>query len=135
MNAELIRVYQPEQTPGFLVVRKLDDILFTCVTLELPNLGNRRNISCIPEGKYEVVKRGPLDHRPYVHFHIQDVPGRSYILLHPGNYNWHVKGCILPGKYHDDLNDDGLLDVAHSTDTLSKLVDVLPDQFTLKIRS
>lgn len=132
---EIIRVYQPEQSPGFLFVRKDDGIVFTCATLELPWLENRRNISCIPEGEYEVEKLPARKGRNYVHFLVKDVPDRSAILIHTGNYNFDIRGCILPGKYHDDLNVDGLLDVAQSTPTLKKLADILPDKFTLKIRS
>lgn len=136
MKAEIIRVYQPEQTLGFLVVKDKNDIItFSCCTLELPWLDNRRNISCIPEGEYTVTRRAAHEKRKYTHFHVRDVPGRSYILLHTGNFNFHVQGCILPGKYHSDLNNDGLLDVVESTNTLKKMVKIMPDKFTLKIRS
>ena len=135
MNAELIRVYQAEQTLGFLFVKEGDDIVFTCCTLELPWLDNRRNISCIPEGEYTVLRRAGHEKRKYTHFHVQDVPGRSWILIHTGNFNFHVQGCILVGKYHSDLNKDGLLDVVESTATLKKMVGLMPDKFTLKIRS
>jgi hypothetical protein len=28
--------------------------------------------------------------------HVRDVPGRSSILVHPGNFRWDTLGCILP---------------------------------------
>jgi len=46
------RMYRPDCTLGILT---LDD--FKCWTLELPNLDNRKDISCIPEGVYEYFAR------------------------------------------------------------------------------
>lgn len=72
-------------------------------TGELPWRGNKSNISCIPEGRYAVrVRTSPKYGRVY---HVTGVPGRSYILLHQGNfcgnrdlsYRTNVAGCILLG--------------------------------------
>jgi hypothetical protein len=30
--------------------------------------------------------------------HILDVPGRDYILIHPGNFPEDTEGCVLVGK-------------------------------------
>ena len=71
-------------------------------------------------------------------FRLKDVPGRVGILIHIGNYaagtgRIDTKGCILPGRYFVDLNDDGILDVAESTKAMRELWDVLPDKFVLYI--
>jgi hypothetical protein len=64
-------------------------------TLERPWLDNRRNISCIPEGRYHIYT--------FVHskmgmvIGLEDVPERSEILIHPGNTIKDTAGCILPG--------------------------------------
>ena len=53
-------------------------------TLELPYLDNQRSISCIPEGEYKVRLRTARESstRDYLHLLVQDVPARSYILVH-----------------------------------------------------
>ena len=71
-----------------------------CDTLELPYLDNQRSISCIPEGEYKVRLRTARESssRDYLHLLVQDVEGRSYILVHIGNYPKDTKGCILVGQ-------------------------------------
>ncbi len=108
-----------------------DDHDFTGKTLELPWLNNKRRESCIPAGEYQVKKRNSPKYGD--HFHVQDVPDRDYILIHHGNYKRDVKGCILPGRAHRDLNKDGHLDVRYSMQAMSRLNDILPNEFTLVI--
>ncbi len=76
-----------------------------CATLELPWRDNRPSRSCIPCGEYDVALRdSPRFGRVY---HVQDVPGRTWIEFHAGNlagdvelgYRTHSEGCILPGRY------------------------------------
>jgi hypothetical protein len=71
-----------------------------CQTLELPYLDNQRSISCIPEGQYKVRLRTAKESssRDYLHLLVQDVEGRSYILVHIGNFPKDTKGCILVGQ-------------------------------------
>lgn len=73
-------------------------------TLELPWRDNRPDVSCIPAGEYNVVRRySPSFKR--VTYWIQDVEGRSYILIHGANFagdvtkGWqsHLQGCITLG--------------------------------------
>lgn len=130
MKVEIGRTYQPQQTIGELYI---DGVEF-CKTLELKWLDNTRSKSCIPEGTYKVVKRLAHEKRKYDHFHILNVPNRSYILIHTGNYSSQILGCILVGNKHIDMNKDGLLDVANSTITLQKLYDLMPDSFELTVR-
>jgi RHS repeat-associated protein len=67
-------------------------------TLELPDKGNQKFISRIPEGTYF----GELYNSPslgYLTVRLRGVPGnREYILIHVGNYPEDTEGCILPGK-------------------------------------
>lgn len=130
MKAEILRTYQPKQTIGELFI---DGVEF-CKTLELKWLDNTRSKSCIPEGTYQVVKRLAHAKRKYDHFHVLNVPNRSYILIHTGNYSRQILGCILVGDKHIDLDRDGLMDVANSTVTLKKLYELMPDEFELTIR-
>lgn len=64
-------------------------------TLELPFKDNLPNISCIPQGLYNAVKYSSPAH-PDV-WEILNVPDRSAILMHVGNYAKDSKGCILLG--------------------------------------
>ena len=79
-----------------------------CQTLELPYLDNQRSISCIPEGEYKVRLRTAKESatRDYLHLLVQDVKGRSYILVHIGNFPKDTKGCILVGqsRQQDSVN-------------------------------
>lgn len=106
---------------------------YACDVLELPWMDNQRNISCIPVGTYQVVKH--LSNKFGQCFWVQDVPGRSEILIHRGNYHTDIRGCILPGTDLRDINKDGLLDVVHSQDAMDDLLRLLPDTFELEIKS
>tara|TARA_R100001530_G_scaffold2516_1_gene4098 strand:+ start:383 stop:865 length:483 start_codon:yes stop_codon:yes gene_type:complete len=69
-------------------------------TLELPWKNNVRNISCIPDGEYDVRMRYPRESatRDYLHLLVQEVPNRDYILFHRGNSANDTSGCILVGQ-------------------------------------
>jgi hypothetical protein len=105
--------------------------VFDFFTLELPWLDNQREISCIPVGDYACKKRH--SQRYENHFHVLNVPNRSYILIHHGNYFKDTLGCILPGKTLADIDGDGYRDVTHSKQTMAKLNELLPDEFEVKI--
>jgi len=70
---------------------------FICYTLELPWKWNRKNVSCIPPGKYPCFWR---HNRGRVQ--LQDIPClggyRVAIQIHSGNKPVHTKGCILVGE-------------------------------------
>lgn len=100
-------------------------------TLELPFLDNKPFISAIPKGLYTVKKyQSP---KFGACFQVQDVPGRTYILFHPGNYTRNTKGCILVGKDIGDINKDGSVDVLHSKDAMKELLTKADDTFKLFI--
>lgn len=133
MKVTIDRLTEGEkQTEGLLTVYNGEEKIFNCYTLELPWLDNAKRISCIPKGVYNVEKRQSTKYKH--HFHILDVPNRSYILIHQGNYNWHTKGCILVGKTLTDINADGLRDTTSSVATMNKLNKILPHTFKLEIK-
>ena len=70
-----------------------------CDTLENPWQDNQRNISCIPEGVYDVRLRLPRESgtRDYIHLLVKEVPDRDWILFHRGNTTKDTSGCILVG--------------------------------------
>lgn len=104
---------------------------FECRTLELPDRGNQRRISCIPEGEYWVEKRKSRKYGD--HFHVRGVPNRSLILLHNANFVEQLLGCVAVGLAHTDINGDGFRDVTRSRQTLKDLNRELPNRFKLKI--
>jgi len=121
------------QTLGALVLTNDEGKkLFNCKTLELPWLNNKRNESCIPLGNYKVVARQSARYNK--HYHIEDVPGRSFVLIHIGNYYTQTKGCILVGKSVSDINGDGYLDVTNSKSALQELLKLAPNGFDLEIK-
>ncbi len=91
MELELLRTYFPKGTNGD--IRK--DGLALCHTIELPWKENKRWISCIPEGRYELVKR--YSQKFKWHLQVVDVEGRDLILMHPANDALkELNGCIAP---------------------------------------
>lgn len=124
---------QEAQTLGTLVLTDEEgNKLFSCKTLELPWLDNKRNESCIPLGNYKVITRQSARYNK--HYHILDVPGRSFVLIHIGNYYTQTKGCILVGEKLVDINSDGYKDVTNSKTTLHKLLKLAPEGFDLEIK-
>lgn len=98
-----------------------------CHTYELPWRENNRNVSCIPDGTYRVIKASSPRFGSV--FYFRDVPGRSGILIHPGNKAADTQGCILPGL---DVHDTGVL---YSKDAMVRLYKELPAEFDLIVRS
>ena len=87
----LNRTYFPEGTQGILEWNGT----LVCYTIELPWLQNQRRISCIPEGEYVLQKR--FSPKFKWHIHLQNVPGRDFILIHPANdAKKELLGCIAP---------------------------------------
>jgi len=134
MEYRIVReLFDKEQTIGTFTIS--DDkgvILFQCKTLELPWLDNASKISCIPIGCYVVKSR--FSKKYSNHLHVTNVEGRSYILIHNGNYYTDILGCILVGDRLKDINKDGLKDVTNSVVTLKKLLAIVPNKFNLEIK-
>lgn len=90
---------------------------YLCETLELPWKNNERKVSCIPVGRYRLTQR----HSPKFghHYHLQDVPGRSFILIHTGNTARDIEGCVLVGMRTGRLG--GIEAVLASKDAMAVL--------------
>jgi Family of unknown function (DUF5675) len=91
MELELIRKYFDEGTNGQILYQES----LVTYTIELPWKNNQARVSCIPEGRYELIKRfSPKFGR---HLQIMNVCAREYILIHPANEALReLKGCIAP---------------------------------------
>jgi hypothetical protein len=131
IKAVLSRTYNANETIGMLWVVDGIKLLYRCKTIELPDNGNQPNVSCVPEGIYDVVKY--LSPEKGKVFLLKDVPGRSNIEIHIGNYKKDTKGCILPGTFFVDIDNDQIPDVGESTKALGCLMEVCPNEFKIYI--
>jgi hypothetical protein len=127
MNAFLVRTQRTkEYTRGLLIV---GGQMFH--TLEPPWRDNRRNVSCIPEGRYSCHFLPRSNSGKYRNiYHVRDVEGRSGILVHNGNIVRHTLGCVLIGMQKGKLN--GKPAVLKSFSALKKLMR-LTDKGVLKL--
>jgi hypothetical protein len=118
--------YGDKQTIGKLyLLNSLNEVISEFWSLELPNKDNQRRISCIPEGVYKARKHNSPKHG--LSLWLQDVPNRSEILIHKGNYHTDILGCIIIGSDLADINKDGYLDVTNSKNSIKKLMSMLED--------
>lgn len=103
-------------------------------TLELSYKDNKRNISSIPKGTYNVKYTFSPKFMKYT-YEILNVPGRSGIRIHTGNYFTDIQGCILLGNGYKHLNKDNKLDIINSTvsvKTLEQLLNKQPFKLIIK---
>ena len=93
MKALLERfAYHPEATLSKLTISGQE---FWCA--ERAWRGNKKNISCIPTGTYSC--KGYSSNKFGETFIVEDVPNRTYILFHAGNFpETDSEGCILVGE-------------------------------------
>uniref|UniRef100_A0A6M3L372 DUF5675 domain-containing protein n=1 Tax=viral metagenome TaxID=1070528 RepID=A0A6M3L372_9ZZZZ len=104
MNLVILNRYETSKFGTFNRLYTLSPNIFECFALELPWKGNQQNISCIPKDEYEVMfSYSPHFGRVY---RVLNVPNRSNILIHSGNYGGDKSqglisdtyGCILLGR-------------------------------------
>jgi hypothetical protein len=94
MELVLFRTYHDNGTNGELYANRS----LQCYTIELPWKDNLPGVSCIPEGRYGLKKR--YSPRFKHHLILQNVPGRSLVLVHPANDALaELRGCIAPVSY------------------------------------
>jgi hypothetical protein len=141
----LNRVYLEDRTLGSIISPQGGLI---AKTLELPWKDNQRSISCIPEGEYLVTTSGPVlkddpntevdesggrHPRPYSHYIVHDVPGRSGILIHVGYNPLWSQGCILVSTGFANVNSDAPTLEKDSGEKLAWMIENLPKTFRLLI--
>lgn len=72
-------------------------------TVERPWMDNQANVSCIPEGEYilglrfSMVVKKTTGGEFKEGWEVLNVPDRTYIMLHPGNWPTDTQGCIAIG--------------------------------------
>ena len=103
-----------------------------CKTLENPYLENRQFVSSIPKGDYIVQRK--YSPKFGETFHVVDVPNRSHILFHWGNFERDTFGCILVGDSHGKISGERV--VFNSKKTFVRFMERLKDKehFTLRIK-
>lgn len=125
IRAKVFRTYSDKQTLGFMKVFDSDDkLIFECKTLECPWDDNKTRKSCIPEGTYKVKYHNSPSFKRVCPW-LQGTEPRTWILIHPGNTVYDIRGCILVGTGYGDINNDGLTDVISSKVAFNNLMKVL----------
>lgn len=125
MHIDIQRIQQDDQqTLGLLRVVEGGEPVFQCKTIELPWRNNKRRVSRIPTGTYDTVKHNSPQFGASLW--LQNVPDRSEILVHRGNYNRDTLGCILVGEDYRDIDGDGKFDVKNSLKCMRELLAAIP---------
>lgn len=125
-TVRLIRVEESNQgTFGVLVICSQA----FCVCLEPPSLLNKREESCIPYGQY-LCKR-VVSPRYGITFEITNVPNRTHILFHTGNFKADTTGCILLGQSFDKLK--GNRGILNSRLTFKRFMAILKNTDTFHL--
>ena len=99
-----------------------------CYTLENPWKENQTYVSSIPEGVYRMgLRESPVVYRTSnkqfsLGWEVRDVPGRTFIMVHPGNYERHTEGCILVGRGFSWNGEEGPM-VTHSQNCFRQFMD------------
>ena len=124
---------EKETLGKLLVFDAAGDVIYACMSLELPYVNNERGVSCIPTGSYTAKKINSYKFGDCIA--IDSVINRSQILIHYGNYYTQTRGCVLVGRFFSDLNKDGFKDVLLSRLALNDLLLSLSDSFHLWVLS
>jgi hypothetical protein len=118
----------------------LDEGIPFAVTLERPWMNNQKSISCIPVGKYRVLRcrkspdYGSQDSPRFGNtFQVFNVPGRGNILFHKGNIAGDTHGCITVGESFDPVSQqDGIVQSGKGfAEFLQRTAEI--DEFELEI--
>lgn len=125
--------YTKNQTTGVVVVEnEKRQQVFASMSLELPQLDNKKGISCIPKGTYYINRiTSPKLGLCYA---VEDVKDRIGILIHVGNYYTQIRGCILIGISLADINKDNEVDILNSKIAMEHFSAVVGTRALLIIR-
>jgi len=128
MNLTLMRMPYDSgnATHGLL----FNGMTFVCYTLELPWKNNETNESCIPCGDYQVEWEYSAKFKRSL-YELRDVPERSEIKFHAGNWLNQTDGCILPGLTQAGA---AIERSAEALDLIHSITDS-PRPFTLNVRN
>ena len=120
-------------TGKLLLVDNKTNLILQLQTLERPWIFNERKVSCIPTGTY-LVKRH-ISPKFGQCFKIQDVKGRSDILIHSGNIVNDTLGCVLVGLTRDYEEGNNTAMVFNSRKAMAVLLALIDKDIVLHIRN
>lgn len=105
---------------------------FTCYSIEQPWRNNLVGHSCIPAGVY-TCRRGLFPKHGNV-FEVTNVPDRTAILIHQGNFVNDFEGCIGVGDAYGCIN--GTWAIKNSDATLERFMAYMSgiNEFQLTVR-
>ena len=130
MNKKVITlrdISTEKETLGILLHRQDNGFIKTFNTLELPDLNNQKNISCIPKGNYNCIYTYSQHFKKFT-YEILNVPNRTGIRIHATNYYYELRGCIALGNGIYDINNDKELDLINSTKAIQEFEKLLMKQ-------
>lgn len=121
-SVEMVRLEENEDFGTFGVL-KINKELF-CFTLEPPDRWNQVSISSIPAQQYICeLHESPRHGETFI---VRDVPMRSFILFHKGNWSSDTEGCIILGssllKLKNEIDKRG---IGNSGRTFEEFMEVL----------
>lgn len=131
---ELVRLEESYEygTFGVLVINK--EVF--CVTLEPADNLNQQQISSIPCQQY-ICERVVSPNFGNT-FEVKNVPGRSNVLFHAGNFISNTKGCILLAQYFGKIKEKDVMKraVVNSGNTFKSFMELMKgyDKFHLTIK-
>ena len=123
----LQRVWMDENqsTGSLIVLDKFRQPIYISPCIERGDRNNERNVSNVPTGTYPLVWESSPKFG--MAWELKDVPGRSECKIHAANLWDQINGCIAPGTYLGELNNDGYYDTLASGDALKRFNSSLHD--------
>lgn len=118
-------------TGKLLLLDNKNKLILQLQTLERPWVFNERRVSCIPSGTY-LIKRH-ISPKFGQCFKIQDVKGRSDILIHSGNVVNDTLGCILVGLTSGSEGDNDKAMIYSSRKAMAVLLALIDKEIVLHI--
>jgi len=114
-----------QSTGSLIVLDELRQPIYISPCIERGDRNNEQNVSNVPTGTYPLIwesspKFGMV-------WELKDVPNRSECKIHAANMWNQIKGCIVPGTYLGELNDDGYYDTLSSGEALKRFHLALED--------
>ena len=116
---EILRLEEHESFGTFGVLRINKNVF--CVTLEPPDELNITGKSSIPAQQYMCIKhKSPKFGKT---FKVVNVPGRTDVLFHSGNFAEQTEGCILLAQYFGKLK--GNRAILNSGNTFDHFMEIM----------
>src|SRR5690606_5879157 len=106
--------------------------VYVGVSLERGWKNNQNNVSCAPEGTYDLV----LEYSPRFKkdlWELYGVPNRKEIKFHNANYWRELEGCIALGLQFKDIDGDGDPDITSSGPTMKKFHELMKGNLKTKV--